>query len=769
VESPPPVRRIQGDLLYIEIITEEGVFHITSTGKGYYVNKSTRLIFDPNPNTKSHFSSELFTTLLGVSCSARSVWHTLCTHNEPVNTMDLSSGALDTINSFYNQGREDLVFVRPQSQWNVPMKGTFGNVLTDKHTYDVSRLHDDLSDQFGSDERGGPREWNEEMQSMRAYEGQNLSEKINQAKFVRKIYAEFIDAARTGVLAITEGHIVPINPVDPERTQVFVYNNIFYSRAVDTKENFEVCQGDDAHRKLAGHDVKNQRSIQSMNINSLSTVLSCVIDYMGDRITAQTIIPGVLQVGLHSARILYGCLEGGKRLSVKNEALSVMEVLFSKLFIKRRTISAIPNVILSGPVYIDGQSVKDKATVALSGILKEVEDTPQALGVIVDAEDEVVPIDSEFLTHVGCLEIKMIKGTDDRTYILDATRLTPRDANFVKGLKGTNNIPLESLSYVDSNIAVTYVLRHELVGTYVQHKTLIMKEEIKKVEIQYKKELAKGGVYKKLVDFIPEESEHKGIDKKIGKVQGVPLGKVHDSNKIESNVLSQDEDTGRLDKESSKTIDEKMDLKELERRLEAVRMKPENLPIQLNPNCFIDGFDCDVDPTVVLKDEKIARDIADFLYNQVLVTMTDQIRLGDYCPIDNEGIVELLHAQGINMRYLGRLAVLAYESEKQDRCLHLTNRQRIQGMPFYWLEMIEIEVLSRCFKHHLNKLFQGHQEIKQQPARTVVTLLNHLLGTTPKGHANHVETLVNFNRYLNPIKIKLNGTISNASKNKKKK
>lgn len=44
-----------------------------------------------------------------------------------------------------------------------------------------------------------------------------------------------------------------------------------------------------------------------------------------------------------------------------------------------------------------------------------------------------------------------------------------------------------------------------------------------------------------------------------------------------------------------------MDLKELERRLEAVRMKPENLPIQLNPNCFIDGFDCDVDPTVVLK------------------------------------------------------------------------------------------------------------------------------------------------------------------------
>jgi hypothetical protein len=48
-------------------------------------------------------------------------------------------------------------------------------------------------------------------------------------------------------------------------------------------------------------------------------------------------------------------------------------------------------------------------------------------------------------------------------------------------------------------------------------------------------------------------------------------------------------------------MDEKLDLKELERRLEAVKRKPENLPIQLNPNCFIDGFDCDVDPNVVLK------------------------------------------------------------------------------------------------------------------------------------------------------------------------
>jgi hypothetical protein len=60
------------------------------------------------------------------------------------------------------------------------------------------------------------------------------------------------------------------------------------------------------------------------------------------------------------------------------------------------------------------------------------------------------------------------------------------------GPKGTSNISQESLSHVDSNIAVTYVLRHELVSMYAQHKAAVMRQEIMKVEKNYKKELAKG-------------------------------------------------------------------------------------------------------------------------------------------------------------------------------------------------------------------------------------------------------------------------------------
>ena len=58
--------------------------------------------------------------------------------------------------------------------------------------------------------------------------------------FTVQFYSEFTESVRAGATAIFDGQIAPINPMDPEKTQVFVYNNIFYSRAVDTKENFKV-------------------------------------------------------------------------------------------------------------------------------------------------------------------------------------------------------------------------------------------------------------------------------------------------------------------------------------------------------------------------------------------------------------------------------------------------------------------------------------------------------------------------------------------------
>jgi hypothetical protein len=75
------------------------------------------------------------------------------------------------------------------------------------------------------------------------------------------------------------------------------------------------------------------------------------------------------------------------------------------------------------------------------------------------------------------------------------------------------------------------------------------------------------------------------------------------------------------------------------------------------------------------------------------------------------------------------MATLARTKEQEDIDLLVTNRQRIQAMPLYWLEMLEIEIISRSFKHFLNEIFRSHQEIKHCPARTIATILNHVLGS----------------------------------------
>jgi hypothetical protein len=59
----------------------------------------------------------------------------------------------------------------------------------------------------------------------------------------------------------------------------------------------------------------------------------------------------------------------------------------------------------------------------------------------------------------------------------------------------------------------------------------------------------------------------------------------------------------------------KKHFEEMQSKLQEISI--DNVGIMLNANVFIDGFECDVDPAVALKDEDQARLLADFLYKQV--------------------------------------------------------------------------------------------------------------------------------------------------------
>ena len=108
--------------LYDLSMTEEGVFHVTSTPKGFFVNRCTRSVFDPRPAPNPHFSHELFNTLLDVSTSLRVSWQNLCVNASEVvaegegevegrgeagdneyNGDTSNSGALDVLTALFSQ------------------------------------------------------------------------------------------------------------------------------------------------------------------------------------------------------------------------------------------------------------------------------------------------------------------------------------------------------------------------------------------------------------------------------------------------------------------------------------------------------------------------------------------------------------------------------------------------------------------------------------------------------------------------------------------
>ena len=51
---------------------------------------------------------------------------------------------------------------------------------------------------------------------------------------MHKVQTEYGDACLNGVRAIIDGHLHPMNPNESPRNQIYLYNNIFFSRAVDT-------------------------------------------------------------------------------------------------------------------------------------------------------------------------------------------------------------------------------------------------------------------------------------------------------------------------------------------------------------------------------------------------------------------------------------------------------------------------------------------------------------------------------------------------------
>ena len=555
----------------------------------------------------------------------------------------------------------DITTLRPC--WVIPR----GREDEPSHTFDSVRAEEMLSNTFGLDIRGGvARDWNEELQSAREMPMESLEERIERARLVHKTLSDFGDASVAGVQAICEGQITPMNPDESSRSHVYLHNNIFFSRAVDAGvDTFKISQGDGCARKAANRDANAVGMLHRTDILGLHTLATVLIDYLGTRFVCQSIVPGILQ-GEKAHAILYGAVEAVSPLAWDGELHKILEEKLGKNFmIASRKVPRSP---------LTDERIEYIRSHRVPSLLNKEEEECDREG---------------FVEHCGPLEMKGIKGSDQRAYCLDLTRLTPRDANWVpKSIGGTgkweedhNGSKGKSQRIIPSDLEdeewIVSVLRPELVTIFTRKK---MREWI---ERRQKK----------------DETENVNVDEKNSEIR-------------------REEDIKKYDDSSD-------------------YMKS----IRVNLNVFLpnvrDMKEIDEDSFQQLsRDEEIIREASKFLWDDVLPKMTAALRENpsNQLPTDGRNLTELLHRTGVNCRYLGRLATLALKEEskdtkaEQDLLKDETMKIERQMMPQCWLEMLECEMVARAAKHVLDKyLSLNGGAAALQPAFLVSSFLSALM------------------------------------------
>ncbi|EAR84624.2 translation initiation factor, putative (macronuclear) [Tetrahymena thermophila SB210] len=379
---PPHYRKIQGDFFYLSVKTLENMsYHITASPQGFFVNKSNSKDFDPEPvnkNVKFVNLVELFQQISPL-------------FKQNLLKMVQSETSSDELNmpllSFYKYGNKWLTAKNNASE----------------HEWNMNRCENSLINLYGFDV-SGPRDWNEELQICRDLPKSDFIQRLNRDKANIKIQSEFIEAAIEGAKAVVEGNISALNPMDPPHQQVYVYNQIFFSFALENTDHFKQETGPDASPNVttANCDLRNLKILHKLDIPGLSVLNTCLVDYKGHRVIAQSIIPGILNSD-HSNCSQYGSIDDGKTICNNPEFEEIMKKICEHFHL--------------------------------------------------DDEVKFYDENKKEYTLCGSIEVKGIRGSDRRKYILDLMRLSPRDVNY---------------SGNSDNLCCT--LRNELISNYVLSK-----------------------------------------------------------------------------------------------------------------------------------------------------------------------------------------------------------------------------------------------------------------------------------------------------------
>ncbi|KAL2330845.1 hypothetical protein Fmac_018426 [Flemingia macrophylla] len=644
---PPSYRRLVGDLIYLDVTTLEGnKFCITGSTKMFYVNSSSANTLDPRPSKAAFEATTLVSLLQKISAKFKKAFREVLEGRAAAHPF------------------ENVQSLLPPNSW-------LGLYPVPDHRRDAARAENALTLLYGNEPIGMQRDWNEELQSCREFPHTTPQERILRDRALYKVTSDFVDAAINGAIGVISGCIPPINPTDPECFHMYVHNNIFFSFAIDAdleklskksldtnsktlssttlqshsdkasvplhvesqvanggKEDSsssedlnapdvspeaQLAENEQATYASANNDLKGTKAYQEADVSGLYNLAMAIIDFRGHRVVAQSVLPGILQ-GDKSDSLLYGSVDNGKKICWNEDFHSKVSEAAKRLHLKE-------HLVLDG----SGNVFKLAAPVECKGIV----------------------------------------GGDDRHYLLDLLRVTPRDANYTG--PGSRFC----------------ILRPELITAFCQAQAT---ETLKSKEMNSQEADNLASNSQKVADADnPVNDSRNAVDAEdpVNDSQNSA-----DANEPDSTKKEKTEDVIELASGTAKASGGCED-------------------IVFNPNVFTD-FKLAGSPEEIAADEDNVRKVSQYLTDVVLPKFIQDLCTLEVSPMDGQTLTEALHAHGINVRYIGKVA------------------GGTKHLPHLW-DLCTNEIVVRSAKHIIKDLLRETEDHDLAPA--VSHFLNCLFGS----------------------------------------
>ncbi|XP_048478328.1 clustered mitochondria protein homolog isoform X3 [Plutella xylostella] len=622
---PPGPRKMCGDLLYLHVVTlEDRHFHITACPRGFYLNQSSEEVFNPRPSTPSLLCHSLI-ELLGI-----------------VSPAFKRNFALVQKRRMQKHPFERVATPYQVYQWASPVL---------EHTVDAIRAEDTFSSKLGYEEHipGQTRDWNEELQTTRELPRATLPERLLRERAIFKVHSDFVAAATRGAMAVVDGNVMAINPGEEPKMQMFIWNNIFFSLGFDVRDHYKDLGGDAAAFVAPRNDLQGVRVYSAVDTPGLHTLGTVVVDYRGFRVTAQSIIPGILEKEQEQS-VVYGSIDFG-------------------------------TTVLTHPKYME----------LLSKAGQQLKIMPHS---VISAGGETV----ELCSSVEC---KGIVGNDGRHYILDLLRTFPPDVNFLQLEDDELREDIKSMGFPIIHKHKLCCLRQELVDNFVEARYFMFiryaafhlqqlsakRQQADTKSIEPSKD-AKDNTSetKPKRDTKSQEKETKDKKKKDNKKDSNKKEEVKAEKtkevKSEEEVKPESKDEELLLNDNYSEIDTDVAKKIVESITDSISgekqetdsgdrsravvaaaaravasLKESEFDVRFNPDVYSAGIKHAASPEQLAQQRHLVKEAAAFLLTTQIPAFVRECLEQSSAPMDGAALTEALHARGINVRYLGRVCV----------------------------------------------------------------------------------------------------------------